>query len=120
MTEAVIKSLSDMKQETDVPVVITDQQGFVTYVNDCFTSVFGWSMAEISGQIITVVIPQGFHAPHHLGFSRFLSTESSTILNHPLRLLGITKDGREIEAEHLIMAEKHQGEWVFMAMLRPL
>ncbi|MCC5637342.1 PAS domain S-box protein [Nostoc sp. CHAB 5844] len=120
MNETAIKSLSEMKRETDVPVVITDQQGFVTYVNDRFTSVFGWSLAEINGQIVTVVIPEGFHAPHHLGFSRFLSTESSTILNHPVRLVGITKDGREIAAEHLIMAEKHQEEWVFMAMLRPL
>ena len=120
MAQAVMKTLGEMKLETNVPVVITDQQGFITYVNDCFTSIFGWSMAEINGQIITVVIPEGFHAPHHLGFSRFLSTENSTILNHPLRLVGITKDGVEIEAEHLIMAEKHYEEWVFMAMLRPL
>ncbi|MEH1939765.1 MAG: PAS domain S-box protein [Nostoc sp.] len=120
MTEAAMKTLSDMKREIDVPVVITDQQGFVTYVNDRFTAVFGWSMAEIYGQIVTVVIPEGFHAPHHLGFSRFLSTENSTILNHPLRLVAIAKDGLEIEAEHLIMAEKHHGEWVFMAILRPL
>lgn len=115
-----MKTLEKMKLETNVPVVITDEQGFVTYVNDCFTSVFGWSIAEINGQMITVIIPNGFHAPHHLGFSRFLTTSNSTILNHPLRLVGITKDGKEIEAEHLIMAEKHQGKWVFMATLRPL
>ena len=115
-----MKTFDEIKQETDVPVVIADHQGFVTYVNDCFTSVFGWSTDEIKNQLITVIIPEGFHAPHHLGFSRFLTTEKSTILNHPLRLVGITKDGRKIEAEHLIMAEKHQGEWVFLAMLRPL
>ncbi|MGI2904680.1 PAS domain S-box protein [Tolypothrix sp. VBCCA 56010] len=115
-----MKTFSEMKLEIDVPIVIADRQGFVIYVNDCFTSVFGWSITEIHGQMITVIIPDGFHAPHHLGFSRFLTTEKSTILNHPLRLVGITKDGREIEAEHLIMAEKHQGEWIFMAMVRPL
>uniref|UniRef100_A0A0C1NKM7 Diguanylate cyclase n=1 Tax=Tolypothrix bouteillei VB521301 TaxID=1479485 RepID=A0A0C1NKM7_9CYAN len=109
-----------MKQETSVPIVITDSQGFITYVNDRFTSVFGWNLAEIYGQTITIIIPDGFHAPHHMGFSRFLSTEQSTILNHPLNLVGITKDGQEIETEHLIVAEKEQGEWVFMAMLRPL
>lgn len=115
-----MKTISEMKLETDVPVVITDAQGFVTYVNDCFTTVFGWSSEEITGQIITAIIPASFHDSHHLGFSRFLCTQRSTILNHPMRLKGITKDGTEIEAEHLIMAERQQGQWVFMATLRPL
>ncbi|MBH8576355.1 PAS domain S-box protein [Nostocaceae cyanobacterium CENA369] len=115
-----MKTFDDMKLEIDVPFVMTDNHGLVTYVNDCFTSVFGWSTDEIKGQIITVIIPKSFHAPHHLGFSRFLTTEKSSILNHPIRLIGITKDGKEIPAEHLIVAEKHQGVWAFMAILRPL
>jgi hypothetical protein len=57
---------------------------------------------------------------HHLGFSRFLSTQKSTILNHPLQLKGVTKAGQEIEAEHFIVAEQHQGQWVFAATLHPL
>lgn len=115
-----MKTFDEMKQEIDVPVVMTDNHGLVTYVNDCFTSVFGWSTDEIEGQIITVIIPNSFHDPHHLGFSRFLTTESSSILNHPLHLVGIAKDGKEIPAEHLIVAEKQQGVWAFMAILRPL
>lgn len=115
-----MNAIQAMKQKTDVPVIITDHQGFVTYVNDCFTMVFGWSLAEIQGQMITVIIPLGFHDSHHLGFSRFLSTQRSTILNHPLRLKGITKAGQEIEAEHHIVAEREHDEWVFMATLRPL
>lgn len=112
--------LEQIKQRTDVPVMVTDQQGFVTYVNERFCAVFGWSAAEIRGQLITAIIPDSFHASHHLGFSRFLTTQKSTILNHPMRLKGVTRDGRQIEAEHLIAAEEHQGEWVFMATLRPL
>jgi PAS domain S-box-containing protein len=123
MTKTMIKAmtkLDELKLRTDVPVVVTDHQGFITYVNDCFTVIFGWDAEQVIGQMITIVIPAGFHDSHHLGFSRFLSTQQSTILDHPLRLKGITKDGREIEAEHLIMAEQHQGEWVFMATLSPL
>ncbi|PSB30029.1 PAS domain S-box protein [Stenomitos frigidus] len=115
-----MKTIGELKLETDVPVVITDQQGFITYINDCFTSIFGWSEAEITGQMITIIIPMGFHDPHHLGFSRFLSTHKSTILNHPLQLKAITKDGREIASEHLLMAEQEQGQWFFAATLRPL
>lgn len=112
--------LDQFKQRIDVPVVITDAQGFITYINPCFTTVFGWEADEVLGQMITIVIPIGFHDSHHLGFSRFLSTRQSKILNHPLHLKGITKSGAEIAAEHLITAEQHQGEWIFMATLRPL
>ncbi len=115
-----MKSNGDLKLETNVPVVVTDHQGFITYVNDRFTVVFGWTLAEIIGQNITIIIPEGFHAPHHIGFSRFLATEKSTILNHPLKLKGITKAGKEIAAEHFIQAEQQEGRWVFYATLRPL
>jgi PAS domain S-box-containing protein len=115
-----MKTIGEIKLETDVPVVVTDNQGFVTYINECFTAVFGWSAEEITGQIITAIIPATFHDSHHLGFSRFLSTQQSSILNHPLLLKGVTKDGREIDVEHLIMAEQQQGQWVFMAILRPV
>lgn len=115
-----MKSIDELKLEADMPVVATDHQGFITYVNDRFTAVFGWTLAEIAGQNITVIIPDGFHDSHHIGFSRFLATEKSTILNHPLQLKGVTKDGREIAAEHFIRAEQHQGQWIFCATLRPL
>lgn len=115
-----MNAIEAMKRETEFPVVITDQQGFITYVNECFTTVFGWSLAEIQGQMITVIIPIDFHDSHHLGFSSFLSTQHSTILNHPLRLKGMTKAGQEIEAEHTIMAERDRNEWVFMATLKPM
>lgn len=46
--------------------------------------------------------------------------EVPVVFNHPMRLKAVTKNGRVLEAEHLIMAEQYQGQWVFMAMLRPL
>lgn len=115
-----MNAIQAMKQETTVPVVITDEQGFISYVNDCFTKVFDWNLIEIQGQMITIIIPTAFHDPHHLGFSRFLLTGKSTILNHPIHLQAITKDGREIESEHTIIAEQENDRWVFVATLKPL
>lgn len=107
-------------EETNMPVLITNQLGIITYVNDPFKVVFGWNADEIIGQTLIAVIPSIFHDSHHLGFSRFVMTEKSTILNHPLQLKAVTKDGTEIDAEHFITAEQHQGQWIFGATLRPL
>jgi PAS domain S-box-containing protein len=115
-----MKTIEQMKQETDLPVLITDHQGFIIYVNDRFREVFGWQEDEIIGQTLAEVIPSSYHDSHHLGFSRFVMTGNPTVLNHPLQLKAVKKDGTEIEAEHWITAEQLQEQWVFGATLRPI
>ncbi len=115
-----MQSIDQMKDETKLPVLITDHQGFITYVNEPFKLIFGWSADEIIGQTLMSVIPRIYHDSHNLGFSRFAMTEQPTVLNHPLQLKAVTKDGREIDAEHFIIAEQQRGQWFFGATLRPL
>jgi hypothetical protein len=47
-------------------------------------------------------------------------TGKSTLLNRPLALQAITREGRVFAAEHLIVAEQRDGQWVFAATIRPL
>ncbi|NET37609.1 MAG: PAS domain-containing protein [Cyanothece sp. SIO1E1] len=114
------KTIAELKSINDVPVVIANQQGFITYVNSCFETVLGWPVDEIVGQLLTVILPSSFQDSHNLAFSRFQATEKANVLNHPLKLKTVTKDQQEIVTEHYIMAEKIAEEWVFGAMLRPL
>lgn len=113
-------SLAEAKQQTEIPLVVTDQEGIVQEVNTPFEQVFGWTAAEIRGQHVTVILPPSFRDAHHLGFSRFQATEVATLLNHPLTLKALTKEGKEIWSEHYIMAEKQGQTWCFAALLRPL
>ena len=113
-------TMSELKCKTDVPVLITDHQGLIIYINEPFTEVFGWSFNEIVGQLLVTVIPKSYQDSHNLGFARFAMTEQSRVLDHPLQLMAVTKDGREILSEHLIAAEQQDGQWLFGAIIRPL
>lgn len=113
-------TLYEMKCKTDVPVLITDHEGFIIYVNESFGEVFGWDIDDIIGKTLNTVIPKSYQDSHNLGFSRFAMTEQSRVLNHPLRLMAVTKDGREIMSEHFITAEQQEGQWIFGAIIRPL
>ena len=115
-----MKTIADVRKERDLPAVVADHTGCIVYVNDRFESVFGWKAQEISGKLLTTIIPRNLHDAHHLGFSRFLSTGTPTLLNQPLRLKAVTKDGKEFNAEHFIVAEKADGQWVFGATVKPL
>ena len=113
-------TIQEIQRVTDVPAVIADHHGFITHVNQPFEEVFGWRAAEIVGQSLSAIIPQNLHDAHHLGFSRFLSTGKKTLLNRPLRLKAVTKDGRVFEAEHFIVAEQRDDQWQFGATIRPV
>ncbi|MCZ6491496.1 MAG: PAS domain S-box protein [Acidobacteria bacterium] len=115
-----MKSISQLRRETDVPVVLADHQGFITYLNERWQVVFGWSPEELIGKTLTTIIPSSLRDAHNLGFSRFLSTGQPTLLNRFVRLKVKAKDGQEVDCEHFIIAEQHQGQWVFGAMIRPL
>ena len=81
-----MKTVSQIKGETNVPVVAADHKGLVTEVNERFTSVFGWSREEIVGKPLASIIPTKLRDTHRLGFSRFLRTGRAMILNQPLEL----------------------------------
>ncbi len=112
-----MKTFSEIKLETQLPVIITDQQGFITYINEAFNTVYGWSYEELLGLPLEAIIPQSLHDSHRLSFSRFVMTEKSRVLNHPLLLKIVTKSGSEVESEHFITAEKQGENWFFAATI---
>lgn len=113
-------TVKDLRRETRLAVVIADQEGVITYVNRPFLDLFGWSRAEIVGRSLTAIIPPNLHDAHNLGFSRFTLTRKSTVLDRPLTLAAVTKDGRVFDAEHFIVAGEEGGRRVFAATIRPL
>ena len=115
-----MKTIDEAKCVKDLPVIIADQHGIIIDVNELFEAVFGWERREIVGRMIAAIIPESLHDAHHLGFSRFLANGMPSLLDRPLALRAVTKDGREFDAEHYIIAEKSNGEWMFAATIRPL
>lgn len=115
-----MKTIKDLKQESNLAVVISDHQGFITFVNKSFENTFGWKSSEILGKPLTTIIPKALQDSHHLGFSRFLTTEQPTLINKPLKLKAVKKDGVEFDSEHIIFAEKENENWVFGASIKPI
>lgn len=107
-------------QAGDAPFVLADNQGLVLAVNAAFEEVYGWREEDLLGKPVTLILPESFRMSHQLGFSRYQATEQSHVLGHPLRLLTVCSDGRELVSEHFIIAEKGAEGWRFGATLTPL
>ena len=105
---------------SEIPFVMVDNLGLITYVNDPFRSIFGWKDEDLSGKTLDVVLPEDFRLSHHLAFSNFSSPVDSQVVGHPLILKTRCSDGSEIKSEHFIVAEKEGEKWFFGAQLKPL
>jgi len=97
--------------------VVVDQNGFIIAVNTAFEHTFQWKAQDLVGQLVTAIIPESLRDGHHLGFSRFLTTEKSNILNQSLDLEILTGSGLIKKARHFISAQKKGKNWVFEASL---
>ena len=114
-------SIRQLREQQDLPFVRADASGVVREINQRFREVYGWSDGQLLGQSLGLILPPSFRDSHHSGFARFKLTEESRVLNHPLKLATFCVDGKAIESEHYIVAEKHDdGSWSFAATLRPL
>jgi PAS domain S-box-containing protein len=110
-------SVAEFKARRDVPVIVANKFGLVTYVNHKFQEYYGWSEIDLLGKPLTTIIPQALHDAHNLGFSRFLITKTPTLLGKTLSLKIVTKDGKELNAEHCIVADENAGAWEFAATI---
>ena len=113
-------SIEELQNHSSLPLIVANNQGIIISINSHFKTVFGWESEDLIGQMLTIILPPYIRDSHNLGFSRFTATGVATVLNHPLQLKALTKDGQEIDSEHYIIAEKQAGEWIFAATLRPL
>jgi PAS domain S-box-containing protein len=110
-------SVEEILGEEDIPAVGIDETGLFFHVNNAFEGAYGWTRAELLGKSVTTIIPPAMRELHHIGFSRFLSTETSTLAGRPLPLPILCKDGRVLDAEHFILAEKKDGQWRLAATI---
>lgn len=99
-------------------MVAADEDGKVTMWNPAAERLFGYSQEEALGSNIELLVPPGFKDRHRGGMKRFLLTGEGPIIGHVVKVEGLRKDGSTMPIEMSLSAERVEGRWVFMAILR--
>ena len=107
--------LDEWMAEKGVPVIIADHNGIIQFANKEFQQAYSWESSRIIGRLISTIIPPRFKDAHHMGLSRFLTTEMATLLNQELVMEILSGQGEVLKARHYIIAEKSDGHWMFGA-----
>lgn len=117
MVKTYPKTIDEMLALEGVPVVVIDQESIFTFINDAFQKEYGWTSDDLLGKPVTVIMPEHMRNAHYIGFSRFLTTETSELLGKPLPLAVRYKDGTDSTSDHFILGEKKHGRWRFGAII---
>ena len=93
--------------------------GTITAWNPQAELTFGWTAAEAIGRTLcdTVVAP-AYRAAHANGVEQFLNTSDGSLLNRPIGLIGLHRDGHEFPVEATIWLVRAGGICSFNAFVR--
>ena len=99
--------------------IAMDPEGVICDWNQQAESIFGWSRQEAIGAVLgELIIPKRFRQGHYAGMKRFLSTGEGTVLNKPIKLVGLRRGGEEFPVELTIRAMQYKDGYEFCAFLR--
>jgi PAS domain S-box-containing protein len=86
--------------ETASDAIITiDEDSHIVLTNQATAKIFGYSIAEMLGKDLTMLMPEYLRHLHHQGLSRYKDTGVRHTSWQAIELPGLHKDGREIPLE---------------------
>lgn len=102
-------------------IVVIDENGEILNWNANAERIFGWKKEEVLGKLLTeCIIPERYREQHKQGMKRFLSTGVGNVLNKPIAIESLKKDGGEIPIELKISVSTHGSSPVFIGFVRDI
>ncbi len=99
-------------------MVTIDAKGTIESFNATATKMFGYSETDILGKNLEILIPPDLREKHHVGMSRYLKTNDSSIIGkHSMIVRGLRKNNEQFPIELVITEVKIKNECKFIGMM---
>jgi PAS domain S-box-containing protein len=107
--------------ETASDAIITiDEESKINYINRAGQNIFGYSVAEMLGADLTMLMPDYLRHLHHAGLQRYVETGKKHISWDGVELPGLHKDGHEIPVEISFSEFDRNGKRYFTGIVRDI
>lgn len=107
------------KVATDA-IISIDGGSRILFVNRAAAGIFGYSVGEMVGQELTMLMPESLRNVHRAALKRYLSTGRKGIPWQAVELVGLHKSGREIPLELSFGEFVKDGRHVFVGIARDI
>ena len=80
-------------------IISANSHGDIISWNPAAEKIFGYTVEEVKGKSLTIVIPERFHQLHNEGMKRVASGGEKHVIGHVVELFGVRKNGEEFPLE---------------------
>jgi PAS domain S-box-containing protein len=102
-------------------ILTADAAGRITSWNRGAEALFGYAAIEVTGQPLTVLIPERFRAAHEAGIARVAAGGERHVIGHTVELVGVRRGGAEFPIElSLSTWNDESGEPRFGGIIRDI
>jgi PAS domain S-box-containing protein len=102
-------------------VITMDHRGNVVEVNQATEDTFGYTAEEMVGrELAALIVPPHLHEAHRKGVARYVATGQARMINHPLEIDAMRKDGSEFPVELAIARPELPGPPLFCGYIRDI
>lgn len=100
--------------------ITSDDRGRITFANEAAAALFGYSIDELMGANIDLIVPERFRASHEAGMARMARNEPSRLLGRTVEVMALRRDGSEFPAEFTLSMWRDHSGLGFGAILRDI
>ncbi len=101
-------------------VVSINHKGDILLANHATTTIFGYEQSELTGQPLTILMPEYLRDLHQAGLKRYQETNHRHINWQGTELIGLRKNGEEFPVEVSFGEMTNNGHRVFTGFIRDI
>jgi diguanylate cyclase (GGDEF)-like protein/PAS domain S-box-containing protein len=101
-------------------VITTDHHGRIIEFNPAAERTFGYTLDEIRGKDVAVIIPPRLRSQYRTAIARYLTTGESRMLDRRVEMTAMRRDGSEFPVELCVTRIALAGPALFTAYLRDI
>jgi len=101
-------------------VISVDKNGQIFLANQAATQVFGYTLSELMGMPLTILMPEYLRDSHSAGFQRYLNTGERTMDWQRMEFIGRRKTGDRFPVEISFGEFVNNGQLTFTGFIRDI
>ncbi len=101
-------------------VISVDKNGQIFLANQAATRVFGYTLSELPGMPLTILMPEFLRDSHTAGFQRYLNTGERTMDWQRVEFIGMRKTGDQFPVEISFGEFVNNGQRTFTGFIRDI
>ncbi|MEP6855244.1 MAG: SpoIIE family protein phosphatase [Pedococcus sp.] len=110
--------MADLLEGLPDAVVVADDSGRIIHANPAVGPLLGRAPHELTGQPLTVLMPQRLRQEHAAGFDRFFLTHEPRLIGTTVQVPALHANGREVSVDLTLSVLTRSGRTLVIGVLR--